>query len=56
MEQTGVPGRIQVSDATHALLPNEKWEAREGGVQVKGKVSLSQTIRIMHHVMHHACV
>jgi class 3 adenylate cyclase len=37
MESTCTPGRIQVSEATHALLQHEQWEAT-GGVQVKGKV------------------
>ncbi|KAF5833949.1 hypothetical protein DUNSADRAFT_9561 [Dunaliella salina] len=37
MESTGVPGRIHVSETTHALLAHsEPWEAT-GGVDVKGK-------------------
>lgn len=41
MESTAPPGHIQVSEATHALLPHEVWEAT-GGVEVKGK-GLMQT-------------
>eukprot|EP01116_Phalansterium_solitarium_P003720 TRINITY_DN14545_c0_g1_i1.p2 TRINITY_DN14545_c0_g1~~TRINITY_DN14545_c0_g1_i1.p2 ORF type:complete len:231 (-),score=61.56 TRINITY_DN14545_c0_g1_i1:16-708(-) len=38
MESTGVPGRIQVSDATHALLTHSDWLFEERGrVEVKGK-------------------
>lgn len=37
MESTSVPGRIQVSETTHALLPHEAWQPT-GGVEVKGKV------------------
>ncbi len=44
MESTGVPGRIHVSSAFAALLPQEKWEAR-GGLDVKGK-GLMQTYLI----------
>ncbi|KXZ41700.1 hypothetical protein GPECTOR_314g8 [Gonium pectorale] len=36
MESTCPYGRIQVSAATHALVPGEEWEPT-GGVQVKGK-------------------
>lgn len=36
MESTGVAGRIHVSSALRAQLPQERWEAT-GGVQVKGK-------------------
>ncbi|GIL63841.1 hypothetical protein Vafri_17834 [Volvox africanus] len=36
MESTCPYGRIQVSAATHALVPDEDWEPT-GGVQVKGK-------------------
>jgi len=32
----GVPGRIHVSETTHALLLHEQWEPT-GGVEVKGK-------------------
>ena len=35
-QSTGVPGRIQVSEATHTLLPGERWEP-SGGIEVKGK-------------------
>ena len=39
MESTGVPGRIQVSEATHEVLSDDSsfvWEER-GSVEIKGK-------------------
>ena len=39
MESTGVPGRIQVSEATHEVLRDDSsfvWEDR-GSVEIKGK-------------------
>ena len=39
MESTGVPGRIQVSEATHKVLSDDlsfQWEER-GSVEIKGK-------------------
>ncbi|PNH02296.1 Guanylate cyclase soluble subunit beta-2 [Tetrabaena socialis] len=36
MESTSLHGRVQVSAATHALVPNEDWEPT-GGVEVCGR-------------------
>ncbi|KAL6765878.1 hypothetical protein V8C86DRAFT_9990 [Haematococcus lacustris] len=46
MESTCVPGHIQVSAATHALLKDLEPFTSTGGVEVKGKVgALSQILR-----------
>ncbi|PNH11171.1 Soluble guanylate cyclase 88E [Tetrabaena socialis] len=42
MESTGQPGRIHVSEATRELLPDDQWQARGEGINVKG-VGLMKT-------------
>ncbi|KAJ9510625.1 hypothetical protein QJQ45_027494 [Haematococcus lacustris] len=52
MESTGLPGRLQVSEATYSLLPPERraleWEQR-GSIEVKGKGKMSTYLLRVDH-------
>jgi class 3 adenylate cyclase len=48
MESSGVPGQIQVSAATHALLTDRfTFEAR-GPIEVKGKGTMETFMLVAH--------
>ena len=50
MESTGLPGRVQVSEATYVLLRDLFEFEQRGPIEIKGKGPMSVYVLVRQHV------